>query len=80
MQKARDTLTVAGKTEAHLSTMVVDGSPGVSDDILDAAARIAAGLIIIGCKGQTNAIEYAIGSTAKKVVNKAENMTVCLVP
>jgi nucleotide-binding universal stress UspA family protein len=80
IQKAKEKLVAAGLPEAHLTIQIVDGSSNVSDDILDAAEKADAGLIIIGCKGHTNAIEYSIGSTANRVVHKAENMAVCLVP
>ena len=79
-QRAKNALVAAGVPKAQVAINVEDGSASISDDILHEAERMNAGLIVVGCKGLTNAIEYSIGSTTNKVVNKAENMTVCLVP
>lgn len=79
-QRAKNTLVAAGIPKAQVAINVEDGSASISNDILNEAVRMNAGLIVVGCKGRTNAIEYAIGSTTIKVVNKAENITVCIVP
>lgn len=80
MQNAKEILRAAGIPERQLAATVIDGSRHAADDILKEAAKAKAGTIILGCKGHTDAPEYSMGSVAKKILNKAEDMTICLVP
>lgn len=80
MQKAQDMLLAAGLKIDQISTKVVDGSRSAATDILEEAQRIDAGTIFLGLHGYSSVKEYTMGSVARKVLNQAEDMTVCIVP
>jgi nucleotide-binding universal stress UspA family protein len=80
MKKARAKLIQAGIAENRISVKVVDGSHSAAKDILDEAEENAIGTVILGRKGYSNVEEYAMGSITKKVLNRAAEMTVCIVP
>jgi nucleotide-binding universal stress UspA family protein len=80
MQKAQDTLLAAGIKREHITTKVADGTRSAAVDILEAAQRVEAGTIFIGLHGYSSVKEYTMGSVARKVLNHAADMAVCIVP
>ena len=80
MKKARTKLIQAGIAENQISVKVIDGSRSAARDILEEAEKHAIGTVILGKKGYSNVEDYAMGSTTKKVLNGAADMTVCIVP
>ncbi|MGD8342040.1 MAG: universal stress protein [Desulfobacterales bacterium] len=80
MKKAREKLIQAGIAENRISVKVVDGSRSAARDILNEAEENAIGTVILGRKGHSNVEEYALGSITKKVLDRAADMAVCIVP
>jgi nucleotide-binding universal stress UspA family protein len=80
MKKARAMLIQAGLAENQLSLKLVDGSRSAARDILKEAEENAIGTIILGRKGYSNVKDYSMGSITKKVLDRASDMTVCVVP
>ncbi|UCD79496.1 MAG: universal stress protein [Desulfobacterales bacterium] len=80
MQKAQEMLQEAGITKEHITTKVVDGSRSAAFDILEEARSAEAGTIFLGLHGYSSVKEYTMGSVTRKVLNHAEDMTVCIVP
>ena len=80
MKKARAMLIQAGLAENQISMKLVDGSRSAAKDILEEAEENAIGTIILGRKGYSNVKDYSMGSITKKVLDRASDMTVCVVP
>jgi nucleotide-binding universal stress UspA family protein len=80
VQKAKDMLLEAGLRDEQIETKVVDGSRSAAADILKEAQSIDAGSIFLGLRGYSNVADYTMGSVSRKVLNQAEDMTVCIVP
>jgi nucleotide-binding universal stress UspA family protein len=80
LTKAREMLVQAGLAENQISVKVVDGSRNAAKDILKEAQENAVGTIILGRKGYSNVKDYAMGSVPKKVLERAADMAVCIVP
>jgi nucleotide-binding universal stress UspA family protein len=80
MKKAREMLLQAGFAENQISVKLVDGSRSAARDILKEAEENAIGTIILGRKGYSDVKDYSMGSTTKKVLDRAADMTVCIVP
>ena len=80
MKKARETLIQAGLAENQISVRVVDGGRSAARDILKEAEENAIGTIILGRKGYSDVRDYAMGSTTKKVLDRAADTAVCIVP
>lgn len=80
MKKAREMLIQAGLAESLISVKLVDGSRSAARDILEEAEENAIGTIILGRKGSSAVKDYSFGSTTKKVLDRASDMAVCIVP
>jgi nucleotide-binding universal stress UspA family protein len=80
MKKARAMLIQAGLAENQISVKLVDGSRSAARDILKEAEENAIGTIILGRKGYTDVKDYSMGSITKKVLDRAADMAVCIVP
>ena len=80
MQKAKDILLWAGLRDTQIKTNVIDGSRSAAADILKEAQSIDAGSIFLGLRGCSSVEEYSMGNVTRKVLNQAEDMTVCIVP
>ena len=80
MKKAREMLIQAGHAENLISVKLVDGSRSAAKDILEEAEENAIGTIILGRKGSSSVKDYSFGSTTKKVIDRASDMAVCIVP
>jgi len=80
MKKAREMLIQAGLAESQISVRLVDGSRSAARDILDEAEENAMGTIVLGKKGHSDVEDYSMGSTTKKVLDRASDMAVCIVP
>ena len=80
MKKARSKLLQAGLAENQISVKVIDGSRSAARDILNEAEENAIGTVILGRKGYSNVEDYSMGSTTKKILDRASDMTVCIVP
>ena len=80
MKKAREMLIQTGLAESQISLKLVDGSRSAARDILVEAEENATGTIILGKKGYSNVEAYSMGSTTKKVLDRASDMAVCIVP
>jgi nucleotide-binding universal stress UspA family protein len=80
MKKARERLVQAGLAENQISIKLVDGSHSVARDILEEAEENEIGTIVLGKKGHSDIADYSMGSTTKKVLDRASDMAVCIVP
>ena len=80
MKKAREMLIQAGFAENQISVKLADGGRSAARDILKEAEENNIGTIILGRKGYSNVKDYAMGSTTKKVLDRAADMAVCIVP
>lgn len=80
MKQARERLIQAGLAEHQISIKLVDGGHSAAGDILEEAEENAIGTIVLGKKGHSNVKDYSMGSTTKKVLYKASDMAVCVVP
>ena len=80
MKKARETLIQAGLAENQISVKMVDGGRSAAKDILEEAEENAIGTIILSKKGRSDVKDYSMGSTTKKVLDRASDMAVCIVP
>jgi nucleotide-binding universal stress UspA family protein len=80
MKKAREMLIQAGLAKSQISVRLVDGSRSAARDILDEAEENAMGTIVLGKKGHSDVEDYSMGSTTKKVLDRASDMAVCIVP
>ena len=80
MKKARSKLLQAGLSENQISVKVIDGSRSAARDILNEAEENAIGTVILGRKGYSNVEDYSMGSTTKKILDRASDMAVCIVP
>jgi nucleotide-binding universal stress UspA family protein len=80
MKKALEMLIQAGLAESQISVRLVDGSRSAARDILDEAEENAMGTIVLGKKGHSDVEDYSMGSTTKKVLDRASDMAVCIVP
>jgi nucleotide-binding universal stress UspA family protein len=80
MKKAREMLIQAGLAESRISVKLVDGSRSAARDILEEAEENAIATIILGRKGSSAVKDYSFGSTAKKLLDRASDMAVCIVP
>lgn len=80
MKKAREKLIRSGIAENQISVKMVEGSRSPARDILDEAEENAIGTVILGRKGSSSVEDYAMGSTTKKVLDRASDMAVCIVP
>jgi nucleotide-binding universal stress UspA family protein len=80
MQKAREMLIQAGIAENRISVKLVDGSHSAAGDILREAEENSIGTIILGKKGYSAVKEYSMGGITKKVLDRARDMAICIVP
>jgi nucleotide-binding universal stress UspA family protein len=80
MQKAKDRLLAAGFGKGQITTRVVDGSRSAAADIIEEAQSNSTGTIFLGMHGYSNVEDYSMGSVARKVLNHAKSMAVCIVP
>jgi nucleotide-binding universal stress UspA family protein len=80
MKKARSKLLQAGLAENQISIKVIDGSRSAARDILNEAEEKAIDTVILGRKGYSNVEDYSMGSTTKKILDRASDMSVCVVP
>ena len=80
MKKAREKLMQAGFAESQIFIKLVDGGHSVARDILAEAEENAIGTIVLGKKGHSDVENYSMGNTTKKVLDRAADMAVCIVP
>ena len=80
IKKAREMLIQSGLAENQISVKMVDGGRSAARDILEEAEGKAIGTIVLGKKGHSDVKDYSMGSTTKKVLDRASDMTVCIVP
>ena len=80
MKKARAMLIQAGLAENQISVKLVDGSRSAARDILEEAEENAIGTIMLGRKGYSDVKDYSMGSISKKILDRASDMAVCIVP
>jgi nucleotide-binding universal stress UspA family protein len=80
VQKSKEMLLEAGLTERQVSIKVIDGSRNTARDILDEARSRRIGTIVLGKRGYSNVKDFSMGSIARKVLDQASDMTVCIVP
>jgi nucleotide-binding universal stress UspA family protein len=80
MKNAREMLIQAGLAENKISVKLVDGSRSAARDIIKEAEENAIGTVILGRKGYSNVKDYSMGSISKKILDRAADMAVCIVP
>jgi nucleotide-binding universal stress UspA family protein len=80
MQHAQQMLVQAGVAESRIAVKIVEGSRSAGADILKAAKEHACGTIVVGRHGETGHKTFPMGSVARTVVQKCEDMAVWIVP
>ena len=80
LKKSKEMLLKAGLAERRAAIRVIDGSRNNARDILDEARSNAIGTIVLGKRGYSNLKDFSMGSIARKVLNEASDMAVCMVP
>ena len=80
MKRAHAKLIQAGLAENQISVKMVDGGRSAARDILEEAEGNAIGTIVLGKKGHSDVKDYSMGSTTKKILDRASDMAVCIVP
>jgi len=80
LKKSKEMLLKAGLAERQTVIKVIDGSRNNARDILDEARSNAIGTIVLGKRGYSNVKDFSMGSIARKVLNEASDMAVCMVP
>ena len=80
MKKGREILIQAGLAEKQISLKLVDGTRSAARDILMEAEENAIGTIVLGKKGHSDVEDDSMGSTTRKVLERASDIAVCIVP
>ncbi len=80
LQKAKEMLLGAGLTEDRISIKLIDGSRSAATDIVKEAKRYAMGTVVLGRRGCSDVKDFSMGSVARKVLDQASDMAVCIVP
>ena len=80
LKKSKELLLEAGLTERRTVIKVIDGSRDTARDILDEARSNNIGTVVLGKRGDSDVKEFSRGSIARKVLDEASDMAVCLVP
>jgi len=80
LKKSKELLLQAGLTEHQAAIKVIEGSRNTARDILNEARSRNIGTIVLGKRGDSDVKEFSRGSIARKVLDEASDMTVCLVP
>ena len=73
-------LLKAGLAEGQAAIKVIDGSRNTARDILDEARSKGIGTVVLGKRGHSNVKDFSWGSIARKVLDEASDMAVCIVP
>lgn len=80
MEKAEKILRRKGFDSERLTIRNIEAGNGVAGKIIHMAEGISASMIFMGRRGYSDVAEYAMGSVARKVVDRMPRGTVCLVP
>ena len=80
LKKSKEMLLKAGLAERQAAIKVIDGSRNTARDILDEARSHGIGTVVLGKRGYSNVKDFSMGSIARKVLNEASDMAVCMVP
>ena len=80
LKKSKEMLLKTGLTERQTTIKAIDGSRNTARDILDEARSNAVGTVVLGKRGHSNVKDFSMGSIARKVLNEASDMAVCMVP
>ncbi len=80
LKKSKEILLKAGLTERQITIKVIDGSRNTARDILNMARSNGIGTVVMGKKGHSNIADFSMGSTARKVLEGASDMAICMVP
>jgi nucleotide-binding universal stress UspA family protein len=80
MKKARSKLLQAGLAENQISMKVIDGRRSAARDILKEAEENEIGTVVLGKKGHSDIEDDSMGGTTRKVLDRASDIAVCIVP
>ena len=80
MKKDRKMIIQAGLADNQISVKPVDGTRSATRDILKEAEENQILTIVLGKKGYSDIEAYSMGSTTRKVLDRASDMAVCIVP
>ena len=80
LKKSKEMLIKAGLTERQTTIKVIDGSRHTARDILDKAHSNGIGTVVLGKRGNSNIKDFSMGSIARKILDGAADMAVCIVP
>jgi nucleotide-binding universal stress UspA family protein len=80
LKKSKKMLLKAGLAERQAAIKVIDGSRNTARDILDEARSHGIGTVVLGKRGHSNVKDFSMGSIARKVLDEASDMAVCIVP
>lgn len=80
LKKSKEMLLEAGLAERRAAIKVIDGSRNTARDILDEARSKSIGTVVLGRRGYSNVKDFSRGSIARKILDEASDMAVCMVP
>ncbi len=80
LKKSKEMLLKAGLAERQAAIKVIDGSRNPARDILDEARSNGIGTIFLGKRGDSDVKEFSRGGIARKVLDEASDMAICMVP
>ena len=80
LKKSKEMLLKAGLTERRVKIKVIDGSRNTARDILDKVHCDGIGTVVLGKRGSSNVKDFSMGSIARKVLDGAMDMAICMVP
>jgi nucleotide-binding universal stress UspA family protein len=80
LKKSKEILLKAGLTERQITIKAIDGSRNTARDILDMVRSHSFGTVVMGKRGNSNVADFSMGSIARKVLDGASDMAICMVP
>ncbi len=80
LKKSKEMLLKAGLDERQVTIKAINGSRNTARDILDEARSNGIGTVVLGKRGYSNVKDFSMGSIARKVLDGASDMAVCMVP
>jgi nucleotide-binding universal stress UspA family protein len=80
LKKSKEILLKAGLTERQITIKVINGSRNTARDILEMARGNSIGTVVMGKRGHSNVADFSMGSIARKVLDSASDMAICMVP
>lgn len=80
LEEAREKLVAAGYTADHIDFKIVSGVASRAGALLAEAEKSLCGTLVVGRKGVSQVEDFNIGRVCHKVIQKAQNMAIWVVP